>query len=137
MKYFMVTAKCGHVGRNNFYKGKLFFKAESRKEAARFARDCPRVKHDRKDAILKVEEIDFDTFEMGREINHSIHYYTCENLLFQRKYLSEIEDDIYLEDSVYEEKKKMSKKHSLRVSFNIDPSFEFYKKNSYIDYYSA
>lgn len=137
MRYFKITAKCGHVGKNNYYKGTLFFKAESAKQAAKDARNCPRVKHDRKDAILEVVEIDFETFEMGRKRNNSIHYYTCDNVQDQRKYLSEIEDDIYLEDSVFEEEKKQSKRHSLRSSFNMDPSFEFYKKNSYIDYYAA
>ena len=29
MKYFMVTVKCGHVGKNNYYKGTLFLKAEN------------------------------------------------------------------------------------------------------------
>ena len=64
MKYFMVTAKCGHVGKNNFYKGTLFLKAENGKEAARIARDCPRVKHDQKDAILDVKEIDDFFFDI-------------------------------------------------------------------------
>lgn len=92
MKYFMVTAKCGHVGKNNYYKGTLFFKANNGKEAARLARECPRVKHDQKNAILSVSEIDGFIFEVGRELNHSIHYYTCETVQEQRKYLSEIED---------------------------------------------
>lgn len=35
----MVTAKCGHVGKNNYYKATLFFKANNGKESARLARD--------------------------------------------------------------------------------------------------
>ena len=65
MKYFMVTVKCGHVGKNNYYKGTIFLKAENGKEAARRARECPRVKHDQKDAILNVEEIDNFLFEIN------------------------------------------------------------------------
>ena len=137
MKYFMVTAKCGHVGKNNYYKGTLYFKAESAKEAAKLARECPRVKHDQKDAILSVTEIDNFFFEVGRELNHSIHYYTCETVQEQRKYLSEIEDNIFVEDWVYEEPKKYTKKHSLRNAYNMDPAYESYKNKKYIDYYAA
>lgn len=137
MKYFMVTAKCGHVGKNNFYKGTLFLKAENGKDAARIARDCPRVKHDQKDAILAVEEINDFFFEVGRELNHSLHYYTCESVQEQRMYLSEIENNIFVEDWVFDEPKKYAKKHTLRNTYNWDPEYESYKKNKYIDYYAA
>lgn len=137
MKYFKVTAKCGHVGKNNFYKGTLFLKAENGKDAARIARNCPRVKHDQKDAILSVEEIDGIFFRMGRELNNSIHYYTCESVQEQRMYLSEIENDIYVEDWVMEEPKKYVKKHALRKIYNFDPEYELYKTNRYNGYYVA
>lgn len=133
----MVTAKCGHVGKNNYFKGTLFFKANNGKEAARLARDCPRVKHDQKDAILSVTEIDDFIFEVGRELNHSIHYYTCETVQEQRRYFSEIEDNIFVEDWVYEEPKKYTKNHSLRNAYNLDPAYESYKNRKYIDYYAA
>lgn len=133
----MVTAKCGHVGKNNYYKGTLFFKADNGKEAAKLARNCPRVKHDQKDAILEVKEIDSLIFEIGRELNHNIHYYTCESIQEQRMYYSEIENNIFVEESVYEEPKKCSKKHSLRKEYNFDPDFDSYKSLKRIDYYVA
>lgn len=138
MKYFMVIAKCGHVGKNNYYKGTLYFKAENARDAARKARECPRVKHDQKDAILSVKEIDDTFFEEGRRHNHFIHYYTCGTVQEQRMYLSEIEDNIFEEDWVHEEPKKYTKKHSLRKTYNMDPEYESYKKNKRnIDYYAA
>ncbi len=137
MKYFMVTAKLGHVGKNNYYKGTLFFKAENAKQAAKQARECPRVKHDQKDAILSVTEIDSIIFEAGREFNHSIHYYTCESMQEQRMYFSEIENNIFVEERIFDEPRKNSKRHSLRATFNMDPNYESYKKNKYIDYYAA
>ena len=137
MKYFMVTAKCGHVGKNNYYKGTLFFKAENGKEAARLARECPRVKHDRKEAILSVTEINSIIFEAGRELNHKIHYYTCETVQEQRLYMSEISDNIFVEESVLAEPVRRTKRHSLRASFNLDPAYESYKNKKYIDYYAA
>ncbi|MBS7294732.1 MAG: hypothetical protein KIG96_04965 [Treponema sp.] len=137
MKYFMVTAKCGHVGKNNFYKGTLFLKAENGKEAARIARDCPRVKHDQKDAILDVKEIDDFFFDIGNRLNHTLHYYTCESVQEQRMYISEIENNIFVENWVLEEPKKYTKRHSLRNTYNWDPEYESYKNNRYIDYYAA
>lgn len=137
MKYFMVTAKCGHVGKNNYYKCTLFLKAENGRAAAKIARDCPRVKHDQKDAILSVTEIDSIVFEAGRELNHSIHYFTCESIQEQRMYFSEIEDNVFTEERIFEEPRKTSKRHSLRTSFNMDPTYESYKKTRYMDYYVA
>lgn len=137
MKYFMVTVKCGHVGKNNYYKGTLFLKAENGRAAAKQARECPRVKHDQKDAILSVSEIDEMIFEIGRELNHTIHYYTCESIQEQRMYFSEIENNVFVEQRVYEEPKKYAKKHSLRKIYNMDPNYEFLKKNRYLDYYIA
>lgn len=137
MKYFMVTAKCGHVGKNNYYKGTLFLKAENGKAAAKIARDCPRVKHDQKDAILSVKEINSIVFEAGRELNHSIHYFTCESVQEQRLYISEIENNIFVEDWVNKEPKKYPKKHNLNNIYNWDPEYESYKTMSYIDYCAA
>ena len=137
MRYFKVTAKCGHVGKNNYYKGTLFLKANNGKEAARLALDCPRVKHDQKDAILSVTEVDSIVFEAGRELNHSIHYYTCGNIQEQRMYFSEIEDNVFVEDWVNKEPKKYAKKHSLRKAYNEDPAYESYKNRKCVDYYAA
>ena len=134
MKYFMVTAKCGHVGKNNYFKGTLFLKAENGKEAARIARECPRVKHDQKDAILSVTEINSIIFEAGREMNHKIHYYTCETIQEQRQYMSEIVDNIFVEERVFEEPVRRTKRHSLRSSFNLDPTYDFYKNRKIYDY---
>lgn len=137
MRYFKVTAKCGHVGKNNFYKGNIFLKAENAKEAASIARNCPRVKHDQKYAIINVDEICFEDFEEGRSNNHKIHYFTCESVQEQRMYISEIENNIFVEDWVTNEPKKYAKKHSLRNTYNWDPEYESYKNNRYIDYYIA
>ncbi len=137
MKNFMVTVKCGHVGKNNYYKGTLFLKAENGKDAARRARECPRVKHDQKDAILEVKEVDEFLYEIGRELNNGIHYYTCENIQEQRMYFSEIENNIFIEEKFFEEPRRNAKKHSLRHVRNWDPDFDKYKNRTNIDFYVA
>ena len=73
MKYFMVTVKCGHVGKNKYYKGTLFLKAENGRAAAKQARECPRVKHDHKDAILNVCQISKDDYYELRKENDQNH----------------------------------------------------------------
>lgn len=137
MKFFMVIAKCGHVGKNYYYKGTLFVKAMSGKEAAKIARECPRVKHDRKDAILSVKEIDSLVYDIGSELNRKVRYFSCENVQEQRMYFSEIENNVFAEDWIQNEPKKYAKKHGLRNVYNWDPEYESYNTKSYIDSYAA
>lgn len=62
MGYFKVQVKCGHVGKDYYFPGELYITAENGREAAKVARVMPRVKHDHKDAILSVSEIDVDSY---------------------------------------------------------------------------
>ncbi|MGN1295062.1 MAG: hypothetical protein ACI4U5_01505 [Bacilli bacterium] len=76
-KYFMVIAKCGHVGRKNYIPVKFAVVAESGKEAAKKVRQFPRVKHDHKDAILDVKCITLEEFLEIKEINDNDPYLKC------------------------------------------------------------
>ncbi len=66
MKYYEIKAKCGHVGKNNYYVGTLYLYGENGREAAAYARRHPRVKHDQKDAILGVTEISYEDYCRGK-----------------------------------------------------------------------
>ena len=76
-KYFMVIAKCGHVGRKNYIPVKFAVVAESGKEAAKKVRQFPRVKHDHKDAILDVGCITIDEFLEIKDNNDNDPYLNC------------------------------------------------------------
>ena len=76
-KYYMVIAKCGHVGRKNYIPIKFAVVAESGKEAAKKVRQFPRVKHDHKDAILDVRCITLEEFLEIKEINDNDPYLKC------------------------------------------------------------
>ena len=76
-KYFMVIAKCGHVGRKNYIPIKFAVVAESGKEAAKKVRQFSRVKHDHKDAILDVRCITLEEFLEIKEINDKDPYLKC------------------------------------------------------------
>ena len=74
MKYYRVKVKCGHVKRNNYIPKTFYIKAEDGKEAAAKARKIPRVKHDKKFAILSVEKITKDEYLEGIRINKEDPY---------------------------------------------------------------
>ena len=94
MSFYEVKAKCGHVGRK-FYALKTFaIKAENGREAARIARDIPRVKHHHKDAIVDVKKIEYDRYIEIIEMNQDDPYFKCHNVQEQRDY---IDNDIYPE----------------------------------------
>lgn len=79
MKKYEVIAKCGHVGKN-FYAVKVFaVEASNGKEAAEKVRFFPRVKHDRKDAILSVRPINEDRYYFIIEQNHCDPYFRCKS----------------------------------------------------------
>ena len=78
-KYFKVTCKCGHVGRDHFVRISFPIIAQTAKDAAAVARYIPRVKHDHKDAILDCVEIDEEEFRSINELNNQDPYLRCSN----------------------------------------------------------
>lgn len=79
MRYFTVTAKCGHVGKGCYIPITFAVKASSAAEAASVTRSLPRVKHHHKDAILSVQEVDQDDYEDRYYINSFDPYLQCTN----------------------------------------------------------
>ena len=79
-KFFAVEAKCGHVGGSNFYiKIPFYVEAASGSDAAAIVRKRPRVKHDRKDAIISVNEISYCEYKKGCEEFNNDPYNLCQN----------------------------------------------------------
>ena len=78
-KFFRVTCKCGHVGRQFFIRIDFPVNADSGKEAAEIARNMPRVKHNHKDAILNCVEIDYEEYQIIQKINNNDPYLKCKN----------------------------------------------------------
>ena len=75
MKYYVVSAKCGHVGRNNYIIKKFYVKAETGENAAQIVKDKPRVKHTRRDAIQAVIEINEEQYLQGlKEIRDDMYF---------------------------------------------------------------
>lgn len=96
MKHYIVTAKCGHVGKGYYIPIDFPVKADSKTEAAKIVRDFPRVKHHHKDAILNCREVSFAEFKIIRNRNQTDTYLTCRSSTEQRL-LCDIENRIIKE----------------------------------------
>ena len=85
MRYYKVTCKCGHVGKQNYIPISFAVIAQTKKEASAIARQLPRVKHHRKYAILECIETSFEEFRFLKDINKHDPYLKCKNIQEQRK----------------------------------------------------
>lgn len=100
---FEVCAKCGHVGRGRYVDKVFAVFASNAREAARIARDIPRVKHHKKDAITYVVEVDEIRFQEIIEQNVNDSYFACHSIQEQRSScdLNNVVDERYKYDSYY------------------------------------
>ena len=98
MKYYIVTTKCGHVGKNNYILIDFPVIAEDGKEAAKIAREIPRVKHHHKDAIRKVEEVSYERFLLLCKFNNHDDYLKSNSKQEQLLYCEDIKDRIIEEE---------------------------------------
>lgn len=73
-KYFIVRCKCGHVGKNKYILIDFPVCAYSGSEAAFKVRYMPRVKHNKKYAIVSVTKVSFKEYIIQREINDNDPY---------------------------------------------------------------
>ena len=96
MKYYIVTAKCGHVGRGYYIPIDFPVRAESKTEAAKITRNSPRVKHHHKDAILDCREVSFEEYKAVIEKNKKDTYLLCHSSTEQRLFC-DIEDRVIRE----------------------------------------
>ena len=90
-QYFIVSVKCGHVGRAYCIIKDYPIMAATAKDAAAFARAMGRVKHHLKDAIVKVESVTEDAYRDQRQRNLRDPYFSCKNIQDQRRVCPDID----------------------------------------------
>ena len=73
-KYFQVTAKCGHVGKGRYVPINFAVYAENAHEASQRALTFPRVKRNRKDAIIDCVEITHEEYMVLLDANRRDPY---------------------------------------------------------------
>ena len=126
MKYYEIKAKCGHVGKNNYYVGTLYLYGENGRDAAASARRHSRVKHDHKDAILSVKEISYDAYLKGKADSKKSVYWTSTCIQQQRMNCPELVNQVLQEEN---KKNLYRKNHSLRKNYNaFDPMYSVYSR---------
>lgn len=81
---YAVTTKCGHVKRRRYMKITFPIIAETKKEASEIGRYSPRVKHDHKDAVLDVRQINKKEYDKLEEINSNDPYLKMKNSSMQK-----------------------------------------------------
>lgn len=133
MGYFKVQVKCGHVGKDYYFPGELYITAENGREAAKVAREMPRVKHDHKDAILSVSEIDVDSYVRGKESVRSNPYWLCKNIQEQRIQCRGLEEDLVAE---VEKTHYLRHRNTTRRIINEDDFYFLVKNRKSIELYA-
>ena len=84
MNMYEVQAKCGHVGKHRYTIKAFAVLAENGSKAAETVRKLPRVKHDCKDAILDVMQIDTARFNEIWFDHMTDPYFSCKSIQEQR-----------------------------------------------------
>lgn len=133
MRFYKVEAKCGHVGKNWYFPATFYITAENGREAAKVARVMPRVKHDHKDAILSVSEIDVDSYILGKESSMSNPYWLCKNIQEQRIQCRNLEENLVAE---VEKTHYLRHRNTTRRIINEDDFYYLFKNRKYIESYA-
>lgn len=103
-KFFQVTAKCGHVKKNNYVPVNFAIYAKNASEAAQFAKRLPRVKKHLKDAIIACVEISEEEFQVLRDNNRRDPY------LNAKRHRDIEHGESFLERIVHTERKRKEEK---------------------------
>lgn len=111
MEFYLVTTKCGHVGKTSYMPITFPVKAENGREAAKIARGYPRVKRNHWDAILECRKVDEETFQMQILINNSDPYLHATSKQEQEVMVTDIVARIK-DDNHQEELNRLSRKSS-------------------------
>lgn len=94
MAYYLVLCKAGHLGRRCFMPIWFPVEAENGREAAKIARDIPRVKHNHTDAILDCVKTDYEGFLNQIAENKQDPYLCCYSRHQQNQIMPLIQDRI-------------------------------------------
>ena len=115
MRFYKVVCMCGHVGSMKSIPIPFVVKAMNGKEAAILARNIPRVKHHRKNAVLSCDEITKEQYEELNRINNADPYLSCKNIQEQREHSEIIKRAIKIKEEpkrIHKHKGEYSKKYS-------------------------
>lgn len=116
MDYYSVTAKFGHVGKNNYIYKTIPVKAESAKDAAYTVRWMPRVKHHCKDAIKETKRITESEYLLLVEEHKKDSYFKVRSKQEQRKLCPQITDEVQ-HNAEHISKKELREQRKERIKY--------------------
>ncbi|MFH5882349.1 hypothetical protein [Liberiplasma polymorphum] len=93
-RYYLVEAKCGHVGRSNYIVKTFAVKADSGKKAAKFTRQIPRVKHHLKSAIVSTKQVSENDYYQQIQRNNNDPYFMSTNKQQQNRLCEDLHSEI-------------------------------------------
>lgn len=123
MNYFLVSAMCGHVGKNKYIIKTIATIAKNSKQAAKQVREMPRVKHDRKDAILEVRKATLEEYILIEKENQKDPYFKVKNIQEQRRYCIGLDEQV----KFYEIEKEVKKRTKERINYVLKKQKEILK----------
>ncbi|MBN3489918.1 leucine-rich repeat domain-containing protein [Acholeplasma equirhinis] len=97
INYYLVTVKCGHVGRDKYMPITFPVMAHDRKQASDIARVFPRVKKDHPDVVISAELVTEEQYYKQVEENNKDPYLHIKRKMDQKKIMDLIEHRLVLE----------------------------------------
>jgi hypothetical protein len=135
IRYFAVKTKCGHVGKAYYIPIDFAIRANDAKEAAEFARHIKRAKHDHKDCVLGVKEINYQQYLELREKNSKDPYLNCKNK--QEQNMLDLSDrlvpDPHYKKEVERKGKCQNQNRTYYKKEEIRNPHKYYKMNNHND----
>ena len=127
---FIVSTKCGHVGRNKYILIDFAVTAKSAKDAAKVARNIPRVKHHWKNAIENVKEVSYEKYYKQLIINSKDNYLKAKCIQDQHIMCINLEERVInCSDDV--NPNELTKNRHERIRYQMK-KLEILKKHSWI-----
>ena len=116
MNYYIVQARCGHLGHGRYIPISFPVRANDGEEAASLTKGFPRVKKNRKDSILSVTEVGYLAYQCQRVLNEMDPYLNVYSKREQDKIMPLIEHRIKFEEQDLKigEKRRDSVKYKRR-----------------------
>ena len=134
MNYYLVTAKCGHVGKNHYIEITFPVMAETGRDAARIARQFPRVKHHHWDAIKDCQRVSKRLYDMQKKINDNDPYLRIKSKHEQNEIKDLIESRMMIDNHQEELMNKNKKSSRPNLKFQMMKYKDSYEDCNYIEF---
>jgi hypothetical protein len=127
LNFYIVRAKCGHVGRPNYIPIDFPIRAKDAKQAAKITRKIGRVKHNHKDAILSVARASKNEYVNQYDINKKDPYLNVKSKHEQMKVIDQIKERLIADPHYVPKRNKryvLPNKSELSSAYKIQRAYK-------------